>query len=229
MIPKKTILESSDPPVLLASDLALREGNSKKPIYTMHKWWARRLGCVFRFLFLGATNPPHRSASLQNGGFFEKHDFTGLKVFDPFVGGGTSLVEAAKCGASVIGNDIDPVAAFVTEKELQPINEKRLMAAFANVESAAKDACLRWYRTTLPDGRTGAIIYAFWVEEITSPETKQKVFAHPHYQLHRDQKNKRQTVFCSPVACSTAWHAAISLVPDSRLSPAPSRFFTEAK
>jgi adenine-specific DNA methylase len=197
MIPKKTILESTNPPVILASDLALREGNSKKPIYTMHKWWARRLGSVFRLLFLGATNPPHRSAWLQNGAFFEKHDLTGLKVFDPFVGGGTTLVEAAKCGASVIGNDIDPVAAFVTEKELQPINEKRLQTAFATVEAAVKDACLKWYRTTLPDGRTGAIIYAFWVEEISSPETGQKVFAHPHYQLHRDQKNKRQTVFCS--------------------------------
>jgi hypothetical protein len=25
------------------SHLALCEGNAKKPVYTMHKWWARRL------------------------------------------------------------------------------------------------------------------------------------------------------------------------------------------
>lgn len=196
MIPEKTILEH-DPPMILASTLALKEGNSKKPIYTMHKWWARRLGSVFRLLLLGATHSSRRSAWLQNGAFFEKHDLTGIKVLDPFVGGGTSLVEASKCGASVIGNDIDPVAAFVTEKELQPIDERRLRAAFTEVEAAAKEACLKWYRTTLPDGRSGAIVYAFWVEEVASPETRRKVFAHPHYQLHRDQRNRRQTVFCS--------------------------------
>lgn len=65
------------------------------------------------------------------------------------------------------------------------------------MEAAAKEACLKWYRTKLPDGRPGAITYAFWVEEITSPETGEKVLAHPHYQLYRDRDKKRQTVFCS--------------------------------
>ncbi len=196
MIPRKTILES-DPPVILASNLALKEGNSKKPIYMMHKWWARRLGSVFRLLLLGATHSSRQSAWLKNGAFYEKHDLSKIRVLDPFMGGGTTLVEASKCGASVIGNDIDPVASLVTEKELQPANEAHLQAAFALVDQAAKQACLQWYRTTLPDGRKGAVIYAFWVEEVTAPDTGATVLAHPHYQLHRDKKNKRQTAFCS--------------------------------
>jgi len=169
MIPKKTILES-DPPIELASALALKEGNSKKPIYAIHKWWARRLGSVFRLLLLGATHPANRSPWLKNGAFFEKHDLSGIKVFDPFVGGGTTLVEASKCGASVVGVDIDPVAAFVSEKELETVDEKLLQTAFDDVEKAAKEAALKWYRTILPDGRTGTIIYAFWVETIKSAE-----------------------------------------------------------
>lgn len=196
MIPGKTILES-DPPVILASRLALKEGNSKKPIYMMHKWWARRLGSVFRLLLLGATHSSRKSAWLKNGAFYEKHDLSKIRVLDPFMGGGTTLVEASKCGASVIGNDIDPVASFVTEKELQPTDEAQLQTAFAMVEQAVKQACLQWYRTTLPDGKKGAITYAFWVEEVTAPETGATVLAHPHYQLHRDKKNKRQTAFCS--------------------------------
>src|SRR5690349_10611102 len=95
MIPGKTILES-DPPVILASTLALKEGNSKKPIYMIHKWWARRLGSVFRLLLLGATHSSRRSAWLQNGAFYEKHDLSKLRVLDPFMGGGTTLVEASK-------------------------------------------------------------------------------------------------------------------------------------
>lgn len=196
MIPKKTILES-DPPIELASAFALREGNSKKPIYAIHKWWARRLGPVFRLLLLGATHSAKRSPWLKNGAFFEKHDLKGIKVFDPFVGGGTSVVEASKCGASVIGVDIDPVAAFVSEKELEAVDEKQLQNAFARVSEVAKDSVLRWYRTTLPDGRKGTIVYAFWVETIRSKETGKVAYAHPHYQLCRDQRNRRQTVFCS--------------------------------
>jgi adenine-specific DNA methylase len=34
--------------------IAQKEGNAKKPIYQMHKWWARRLGSVFRMLILAA-------------------------------------------------------------------------------------------------------------------------------------------------------------------------------
>ena len=43
----------------------------------------------------------------------------GAVVLDPFVGGGTSLVEAERCGARVIGYDIDPVATFITRFELE--------------------------------------------------------------------------------------------------------------
>jgi hypothetical protein len=105
-IPQKTILETA-PPVALTSQLALKEGNSKKPIYMMHKWWARRLGPVFRMLLLGATHSSEKSPWLRNGAFFEKHDLSRIRLFDPFVGGGTSMVEASKCGASVIGVDSD--------------------------------------------------------------------------------------------------------------------------
>jgi hypothetical protein len=35
--------------------LAVKEANAKKPIYTMHKWWARRLSCVFRTILLGTA------------------------------------------------------------------------------------------------------------------------------------------------------------------------------
>jgi putative DNA methylase len=104
IIPDKAVIES-DPPVVFASRLALREGNRKKPIYQMHKWWARRLGSVFRSLLLAAITPENDSQMFKNGFFYQRHDLSGLQVLDPFVGGGTSLIEAAKCGANVIGID----------------------------------------------------------------------------------------------------------------------------
>lgn len=195
-IPQSTVLETN-PPVAFASRLALREGNAKKPIYQLHKWWARRLGSVFRSLLLSAVSPPSKFRDLRNGFFYTKHDLSGLTVLDPFVGGGTSVVEAAKCGANVIGIDIDPVACFITRKEIDSIPEQNVLDAFREVEKEVSSKILKWYSTTLPDGRKGIVVYCFWVDEIKCPCCKIKSLGHPHYQLSRDKQNKRQVIFCS--------------------------------
>jgi len=196
-MPARSLLEV-EPPVVFASRLGVREGNCKKPVYQIHKWWARRLGSIFRSILIGATTDVRGNADADfDELFYRRQDLRGLTVLDPFVGGGTSLVEAAKLGAHVIGVDIDPVACFVTSKELAPCDENRLLAAFRQVESAVKESILTWYRTKLPDGRSGTILYAFWVDEIVCPTCKEKFDGHPHYQLARDRTNKLQTVFCA--------------------------------
>ncbi len=195
-IPALTALET-DPPVLFASRLALREGNCKKPVYQIHKWWARRLGSVFRSIILGAVTPHEDSARLANGFFYKNHDLSGLLLLDPFVGGGTAVVEAAKCNANVVGVDIDPVACFITSGELESIDQSKLCATFQRVESEVKEKLLKWYKTTLDDGREGMAIYTFWVDQLKCPKCRTVSAGHPHYQLSRDQRAKRQTVFCS--------------------------------
>lgn len=194
-LPSRTVLEAN-PPAIFASRLAIKEGNSKKPIYQIHKWWARRLGPVFRAILLGAVTPAKEAGALANS-FYRKNDLSGLTVLDPFVGGGTTIVEAAKVGANVVGIDIDPVACFVTRRELEPHREDALLAAFRSVEQKVRDQILRWYRTKLPGGREGTIIYAFWVEIFRCPGCRSKFAGHPHYQLSRDKLNKRQIVFCA--------------------------------
>ncbi|MBN1842849.1 MAG: DUF1156 domain-containing protein [Deltaproteobacteria bacterium] len=44
-------------PIVEINRLAVRERNSFKPIYQMHKWFARRASCVFRAILLGALKP----------------------------------------------------------------------------------------------------------------------------------------------------------------------------
>jgi len=44
-----------DFPLHEVNRLAVKEANAKKPIYTMHKWWARRLSCVFRTILLATA------------------------------------------------------------------------------------------------------------------------------------------------------------------------------
>ncbi len=51
-----------DFPIVEINRLALPERNSFKPIYQMHKWFARRASCVFRAILLGALNRRARTS-----------------------------------------------------------------------------------------------------------------------------------------------------------------------
>lgn len=50
----------------------------------------------------------------------------GDTVFDPFMGGGTTLVEASVLGRKAVGIDINPLAVFVTKAKTTPLLESDL-------------------------------------------------------------------------------------------------------
>lgn len=114
-------------PIVEINRLAEPERNSFKPIYQMHKWFARRASCVFRAILLGALKPAYKedgtSVDLMEE-FYKDHskdpDTTGKVVLDPFMGGGTTVVEALRLGCKVVGIDLNPVAWFIAKTEMEP-------------------------------------------------------------------------------------------------------------
>ncbi|MGB8872174.1 MAG: hypothetical protein WCC75_02155, partial [Desulfobaccales bacterium] len=64
-----------------------------RPIYHIHKWWAQRLGSVFRAAILGSAFP--KGTSLIDL-FYQPIKLSDLVVFDPFMGSGTTIGEAYK-------------------------------------------------------------------------------------------------------------------------------------
>src|SRR5580704_12308592 len=97
-----TALEVSFP-VAEVSRIAEQESWRKevnRPLYHIHKWWATRLGSVFRAIILAALSP--KSAPVWEA-FYNRHHLTGKVVLDPFMGGGTTLGEALKLGAKAVG------------------------------------------------------------------------------------------------------------------------------
>lgn len=189
-------------------DIALREGNSKKPIYCIHKWWARRLGSVFRTLLILAMTPSRRKMGRIASQFYERQDFGGLAVLDPFMGGGTSIVEASKCGAMAIGVDIDPVAWFVTKKEIEPCPTDAIRAALHTVDRAVGEEIRSYYQTRASSGEVVPVIYYFWVDLVTCPACGAQFEGHLHYQLCRDRAEGEQTVFCR--ACHSIARVSLS-------------------
>lgn len=68
------------------ADLALREKQIQqnyRPIIAVHKWFARRRGRLFRALLLSEfSKVPLREA------FYQANRLDGLRIADPFMGGG---------------------------------------------------------------------------------------------------------------------------------------------
>ncbi|UCG02177.1 MAG: hypothetical protein JSW11_21620 [Candidatus Heimdallarchaeota archaeon] len=149
-------------PIYEVSKLAIPERSSYKPIYQISKWFARRSSSTFRALLLGALLPP--SADLM-ANFYDDHDFSNVTVIDPFVGGGTTVIESLRLGLNCIGIDINPVAWFITKTEAELVNLKELQQWIQDCEKKIKPQIKKWYITKCPICNHQAdIIYAHWVK-----------------------------------------------------------------
>jgi len=123
--PESRAIEHSDFPFERLSDIAELESWRKeihRPIYHVHKWWAQRLGSVFRAIILGTFAPS--GADLLDL-FYSPVRLPGAVIFDPFMGSGTTIGEALKLGTRAIGFDINPVAHFLVRNGAtnEPVNQ----------------------------------------------------------------------------------------------------------
>ncbi len=191
-IPDKTFLEKGIP-IKEISELAKIEGNSKKPIYSIHKWWARRLSSVVRALIIGAVLPYEATDQLFWEMYYQSNDLSKLTVLDTFMGGGTCIVESKKMKAKAIGVDIDPLACFVTKREIQHLDSLLLTKEFKNVILNVERKVSRYYQTKVGN-EIAEVVNFFWTYHISCDKCGEHTYAHPHYYLAKDRKNI--TAFC---------------------------------
>ncbi|UZE92464.1 MAG: DUF1156 domain-containing protein [Methanosarcinales archaeon] len=185
-----------DCPIEEMYHIALREGNKKRPIYEVHKWWARRLGSNFRMLLKSAQHKSGTRIETLWKSFYENSGQQNLTLLDPFMGGGTSIIEATKCGFRTVGVDIDPVAWFITKKELDACDIGLIKREFDRIKGELEETIKSNYKTKLKDGEFADVIYYFWVDVIKCRECGDIFEAHPHFRLYESRKNKYQVVFC---------------------------------
>ena len=158
----KTCLEV-DFPILPVNQVAGIEGNAGKPIYQMSKWWARRRSSVFRSMLIAAATrapkDPALAAKLVWDNYYANHQekgaFKHLKVADIFMGGGTTLVEGSRLGMQMSGNDLNPVAWFVTKQALANVDIDEVKRLLADVEAEVKPQIMPFYYCDGPDGEKG--------------------------------------------------------------------------
>src|SRR5579871_6227248 len=113
-----------------------------RPVYHVHKWWATRLGSVFRAILLAGNLGPDADVWRE---FYRRQDFRDRVVLDPFMGSGTTIGEALKLGCRAVGVDINPVSYFQVKKALEPCSEEVLWAAYARLEADVAPEVQRFY------------------------------------------------------------------------------------
>lgn len=200
----KTSALECDFPIVEVSQIAEQESWRKeinRPIYHIHKWWATRLGSVFRAITLAALRPASTNTWED---FYKTHDLSDKIVLDPFMGSGTTLGETLKLGAKAIGCDINPVSTFLVKQAFTRVAEDQLRDAFGELERRIAPTIKHYYRTH--DRVTGdliTVLYYFWVKTVKTPNgdtvplLSKYIFAQDAYPK---KKPRAQLV------CAGCWH-----------------------
>lgn len=167
----QTLLERAFP-VKAVSRVARADRFSPDPVYSVHRWWARRPPATFRALLLAAQLSSEFGESAFWDAFAsETSVLRGKTVADPFVGGATSLVEASRLGATVLGGDIDPLAVLIATQELKPLPSDEL--------NETADELLRHLTKSfshLYASRDGVPLHYFFIRRVSCPRCN-----HPDY------------------------------------------------
>lgn len=152
------------------SDIAEVESWRKevwRPVYHIHKWWAQRLGSVFRAVILGCATPKGSAVMDLYGGAVR---LPGPVVYDPFMGSGTTVGEAHKLGCTAIGRDINPVAWRAVRTALAHIDRGRLLAHFARLEEIVAPQLRALHSSRDAAGDPCQVLYWFWVKQLDCPD-----------------------------------------------------------
>ncbi len=177
--------------------LAFREKQIQqnyRPIIAVHKWFARRPGTLFRGLLLAEFG----DRSLRDS-FYESNDFSGRQVADPFMGGGTPLLEANRIGCNVIGFDINPMSYWIVREELENIDLAEYRRCAGKLTGWLEGQVGHLYRTRCGSCRSAeaSVKYFFWVKVQTCVQCGQDSDLFPGYLLAEDRRHPRNVLVCA--------------------------------
>ncbi len=182
--------------VAFVAELALREKQIQqnyRPIIAVHKWFARRPGTLFRALTLAEFG----EGPIEDL-FFHANSFSGKRVADPFMGGGTPLIEANRLGCDVLGFDINPMSAWICREEIEHLDVPAYEATAEAMLKALRADLEALYCTDCPiyGDKDVPVKYFLWVKEIDCEACGEAVSLFPGYLLSEDARHPANVLVC---------------------------------
>jgi adenine-specific DNA methylase len=192
-----------------------------RPIYSIHKSWARRPGSTFRAIGLAyfTRSPLFDINKSGKGAYYINHDFKHKIALDPFCGGGTSLVELHRLGVKTVGFDINPIALFTTKKELDPFDLSLFNQIADELTQQIGGKLKTYYHTHCPQcqNKTADIMYTFWVRTIRCPSCHALEDLFKYYIIGKKQRKNPATM----IICPDCDHLFYSLIPVEKSTSCP--------
>jgi len=176
--------------------MALREKQVQqnyRPVIAVHKWFARRPGTLFRSLLLSEFGKsPLREL------YFKANDLSGLRVADPFMGGGTPLLEANRVGCDIIGFDNNPMAYWIVRQEVEHVDLADYIKAANKLTGWLERQIGHLYRTDcLVCGCSDARVkYFLWVKLLNCGGCGKSLDLFSRYLLSEDRRHPRNVFVC---------------------------------
>ena len=165
-----------------------------RPVIAVHKWFARRPGTLFRGLILSEFCDKPLAES-----FFAANDCSGLTIADPFMGGGTPLLEANRVGCDVIGCDVNPMSGWIVREEIDKINladYRRIADALVEeldteIGSAYRTDCPAYGDADVP------VKYFLWVKTMACSKCETAIDLFPGYLLASNDRHPAHVILCA--------------------------------
>lgn len=145
--------------------------------YKMHKYFARRPYNVFSNLINHYTKE-------------------GDIILDCFCGGGVTIFEALKLDRKVIGVDINPLATFITEMQIQQVDVKVLEDFLFEFLKKVKNELDDLYKVEI-DNEVGVMEWMEWAYEVKCPYCNENIL------LTEENKISNGKYKCSNNKCSS--------------------------
>ncbi|MHB8162666.1 MAG: DUF1156 domain-containing protein [Thermoleophilia bacterium] len=163
-----------------------------RPVIGVHKWFARRPGTVFRNLLLSEFN----GTVLGNDSYWKAHEITGV-IADPFMGGGTPLIEANRLGFNVVGADINPMAYWIVRQSLSKLDIEAFAQAAEETITFVEKKIHEFYTTTCSCcGRESTVKYFIWVKTQHCPKCHEVSTLFPGYMLSDNVRHPQYVLVC---------------------------------
>ena len=170
---------ADEPPLLSALDwqqverfvrVQQRNREAHTPAISTFRWWARRSHALIGALLDEATSGSDGAVT----------------VADPFSGGGTVAVEAARRGLDVYAQDLHPWAVAGLRAALTPVDPDELERTSEILLAGLAELRSDLYGTSCPEhGCDAEILTAFWVRVATCPDCARPVFLFPYSLITR--------------------------------------------
>lgn len=178
------------------ADLSLREKQIQqnyRPVIAVHKWFARRPGTLFRGLLLSEfSDKPLRQV------FYKSNNFAKLHIADPFMGGGTPILEANRIGCKVTGFDINPMSYWIVKQEIEHIDLRAYAKAAEILRTTLEKEIGKLYRTRCVScGSEDALVkYFLWVKIKKCRKCGEDIDLFSGYLLAADSRHPKNVFVC---------------------------------